>query len=87
MINYKKIVFIYYEGLGIILLIEDKDFYFFLNYGGLFVKNIDRNLVVKFILEFDIKFILYNFKVLLNLGISFKFMYMDMMIVYYLISF
>ena len=84
--NYKKIASIYYEGLGIILSTEDKDFYFPLNHGGLLAKNIDRNLVVKFISELDIKFISYNFKALLNLGISFKSMYMDMMIAYHLIS-
>ena len=84
--NYKKIASIYYEGLGIILSTENKDFYFPLNHGGLLAKNIDRNLVVSFISELDIKFISYNFKALLNLGISFKSMYMDMMIAYHLIS-
>ena len=49
-------------------------------------KNIDKNLVVNFISELDIKFISYNFKSLLNLGIKFKSMYMDMMIAYHLIS-
>ena len=85
-INYKKIASIYYESLGIIISTEDKDLYFSLNHGGLLAKNIDRNTVVKFISELDIKFISYNFKALLNLGISFKSMYMDMMIAYHLIS-
>lgn len=84
--NYKKIASIYYENLGIILSTEDKDFYFPLNHGGLLTKNIDKNLVVSFISELDIKFISYNFKALLNLGINFKSMYMDMMIAYHLIS-
>ena len=84
--NYKKIASIYYENLGIILSTEDKDFYFPLNHGGLLAKNIDRNLIINFISELDIKFISYNFKVLLNLGINFKSMYMDMMIAYHLIS-
>ena len=84
--NYKKIASIYYENLGIILSTEDKDFYFPLNHGGLLAKNIDRNLIINFISELDIKFISYNFKALLNLGISFKSMYMDMMIAYHLIS-
>lgn len=84
--NYKKIASIYYENLGIILSTEDKDFYFPLNHGGLLAKNIDKNLVVNFISELNIKFISYNFKVLLNLGINFKSMYMDMMIAYHLIS-
>ena len=84
--NYKKIASIYYESLGIILSTEDKDLYFPLNHGGLLAKNIDKNLVVNFISELDIKFISYNFKALLNLGISFKSMYMDMMIAYHLIS-
>ena len=84
--NYKKIASIYYEELGIIISTEDKDFYFPLNHGGLLAKNIDKNLVVNFISELDIKFISYNFKSLLNLGIKFKSMYMDMMIAYHLIS-
>ena len=84
--NYKKIASIYYESLGIILSTEDKDLYFPLNHGGLLAKNIDKNLVVNFISELDIKFISYNFKALLNLGINFKSMYMDMMIAYHLIS-
>ena len=84
--NYKKIASIYYEELGIIISTEEKDLYFPLNHGGLLAKNIDKNLVVSFISELDIKFISYNFKALLNLGISFKFMYMDMMIAYHLIS-
>lgn len=84
--NYKKIASIYYESLGIILSTEDKDLYFPLNHGGLLAKNIDKNLVVNFISELDIKFISYNFKSLLNLGIKFKSMYMDMMIAYHLIS-
>ncbi|WP_338974678.1 DNA polymerase I [Fusobacterium vincentii] len=84
--NYKKIASIYYEELGIIISTEDKDFYFPLNHGGLLAKNIDKNLVVNFISELNIKFISYNFKVLLNLGINFKSMYMDMMIAYHLIS-
>ena len=84
--NYKKIASIYYENLGIILSTEDKDFYFPLNHGGLLAKNIDRNLIINFISELDIKFISYNFKALLNLGIKFKSMYMDMMIAYHLIS-
>lgn len=84
--NYKKIASIYYENLGIILSTEDKDFYFPLNHGGLLTKNIDRNLIINFISELDIKFISYNFKALLNLGINFKSMYMDMMIAYHLIS-
>ena len=84
--NYKKIASIYYEELGIIISTEDKDFYFPLNHGGLLAKNIDKNLVVNFISQLDIKFISYNFKALLNLGINFKSMYMDMMIAYHLIS-
>lgn len=84
--NYKKIASIYYEELGIIISTEEKDLYFPLNHGGLLAKNIDKNLVVSFISELDIKFISYNFKALLNLGISFKSMYMDMMIAYHLIS-
>ena len=84
--NYKKIASIYYESLGIIISTEDKDLYFPLNHGGLLAKNIDKNLVVNFISELDIKFISYNFKSLLNLGIKFKSMYMDMMIAYHLIS-
>ena len=84
--NYKKIASIYYEELGIIISTEEKDLYFPLNHGGLLAKNIDKNLVVSFISELDIKFISYNFKALLNLGINFKYMYMDMMIAYHLIS-
>jgi len=84
--NYKKLASIYYESLGIIISTEDKDFYFPLNHGGLLAKNIDKNLVVNFISQLDIKFISYNFKALLNLGINFKYMYMDMMIAYHLIS-
>lgn len=84
--NYKTIASIYYESLGIILSTEDKDLYFPLNHGGLLAKNIDRNLIISFISELDIKFISYNFKSLLNLGIKFKSMYMDMMIAYHLIS-
>ena len=84
--NYKKIASIYYEELGIIISTEEKDLYFPLNHGGLLAKNIDKNLVVSFISELDIKFISYNFKALLNLGINFKSMYMDMMIAYHLIS-
>ena len=84
--NYKKIASIYYEELGIIISTEDKDLYFPLNHGGLLAKNIDKNLVVNFISQLDIKFISYNFKALLNLGINFKSMYMDMMIAYHLIS-
>ena len=84
--NYKKIASIYYEELGIILSTEEKDLYFPLNHGGLLAKNIDRNLVINFISQLDIKFISYNFKALLNLGISFKSMYMDIMIAYHLIS-
>ena len=61
--NYKKIASIYYEELGIIISTEDKDFYFSLNHGGLLAKNIDKNLVVNFISELNIKFISYNFKV------------------------
>ena len=84
--NYKKIASIYYEELGIIISTEEKDLYFPLNHGGLLAKNIDKNLVVSFISELDIKFISYNFKTLLNLGFTFKSMYMDMMIAYHLIS-
>ncbi|WP_338959414.1 DNA polymerase I [Fusobacterium vincentii] len=84
--NYKKIASIYYEELGIIISTEEKDLYFPLNHGGLLAKNIDKNLVVSFISELDIKFISYSFKALLNLGINFKSMYMDMMIAYHLIS-
>ena len=84
--NYKKIASIYYEELGIIISTEEKDLYFPLNHGGLLSKNIDRNALIKFIAELDIKFISYNFKALLNLGFTFKFMYMDMMIAYHLIS-
>ena len=84
--NYKKIASIYYEELGIIISTEEKDLYFPLNHGGLLSKNIDRNTLIKFIAELDIKFISYNFKALLNLGFTFKFMYMDMMIAYHLIS-
>ena len=84
--NYKKIASIYYEELGIILSTEEKDLYFPLNHGGLLVKNIDRNILINFISELDVKFISYNFKTLLNLGFTFKSMYMDMMIAYHLIS-
>ena len=78
--NYKKIASIYYEELGIILSTEEKDLYFPLNHGGLLSKNIDKNTLIKFISELDVKFISYNFKTLLNLGFTFKSMYMDMMI-------
>ena len=84
--NYKKIASIYYEELGIILSTEEKDLYFPLNHGGLLSKNIDRNILISFIAELDVKFISYNFKTLLNLGFTFKSMYMDMMIAYHLIS-
>ena len=84
--NYKKIASIYYEELGIILSTEEKDLYFPLNHGGLLSKNIDKNTLIKFISELDVKFISYNFKTLLNLGFTFKSMYMDMMIAYHLIS-
>lgn len=84
--NYKKIASIYYEELGIILSTEEKDLYFSLNHGGLLSKNIDKNTLIKFISELDVKFISYNFKTLLNLGFTFKSMYMDMMIAYHLIS-
>ena len=84
--NYKKIASIYYEELGIILSTEKKDLYFPLNHGGLLSKNIDKNTLIKFISELDVKFISYNFKTLLNLGFTFKSMYMDMMIAYHLIS-
>jgi len=84
--NYKKIASIYYEELGIILSTEEKDLYFPLNHGGLLSKNIDRNILINFISELDVKFISYNFKTLLNLGFTFKSMYMDMMIAYHLIS-
>jgi len=84
--NYKKITSIYYEELGIILSTEEKDLYFPLNHGGLLSKNIDRNILINFISELDVKFISYNFKTLLNLGFTFKSMYMDMMIAYHLIS-
>ena len=84
--NYKKIASIYYEELGIILSTEEKDLYFPLNHGGLLVKNIDRNILINFIAELDVKFISYNFKTLLNLGFTFKSMYMDMMIAYHLIT-
>ena len=84
--NYKKITSIYYEELGIILSTEEKDLYFPLNHGGLLSKNIDKNTLIKFISELDVKFISYNFKTLLNLGFTFKSMYMDMMIAYHLIS-
>ena len=84
--NYKKIASIYYEELGIILSTEKKDLYFPLNHGGLLSKNIDKNTLIKFIAELDVKFISYNFKTLLNLGFTFKSMYMDMMIAYHLIS-
>lgn len=84
--NYKKIASIYYEELGIIISTEEKDLYFPLNHGGLLSKNIDRNTLIKFIAELDVKFISYNFKTLLNLGFTFKSMYMDMMIAYHLIS-
>ena len=84
--SYKKIASIYYEELGIILSTEEKDLYFPLNHGGLLSKNIDKNTLIKFISELDVKFISYNFKTLLNLGFTFKSMYMDMMIAYHLIS-
>ena len=84
--NYKKIASIYYEELGIILSTEEKDLYFPLNHGGLLSKNIDKNILINFIAELDVKFISYNFKTLLNLGFTFKSMYMDMMIAYHLIS-
>ena len=84
--NYKKIASIYYEELGIILSTEEKDLYFPLNHGGLLSKNIDKNILISFISELDVKFISYNFKTLLNLGFTFKSMYMDMMIAYHLIS-
>ena len=84
--NYKKIASIYYEELGIILSTEEKDLYFPLNHGGLLSKNIDKNTLINFIAELDVKFISYNFKTLLNLGFTFKSMYMDMMIAYHLIS-
>ena len=84
--NYKKIASIYYEELGIILSTEEKDLYFPLNHGGLLSKNIDRNILINFISKLDVKFISYNFKTLLNLGFTFKSMYMDMMIAYHLIS-
>ena len=84
--NYKKIASIYYEELGVILSTEEKDLYFPLNHGGLLSKNIDKNTLIKFISELDVKFISYNFKTLLNLGFTFKSMYMDMMIAYHLIS-
>ena len=84
--NCKKIASIYYEELGIILSTEEKDLYFPLNHGGLLSKNIDKNTLIKFISELDVKFISYNFKTLLNLGFTFKSMYMDMMIAYHLIS-
>ena len=84
--NYKKMASIYYEELGIILSTEEKDLYFPLNHGGLLSKNIDKNTLIKFIAELDVKFISYNFKTLLNLGFTFKSMYMDMMIAYHLIS-
>ena len=84
--NCKKIASIYYEELGIILSTEEKDLYFPLNHGGLLSKNIDRNILINFISELDVKFISYNFKTLLNLGFTFKSMYMDMMIAYHLIS-
>lgn len=84
--NYKKIASIYYEELGIILSTEEKNLYFPLNHGGLLSKNIDKKTLIKFISELDVKFISYNFKTLLNLGFTFKSMYMDMMIAYHLIS-
>ncbi len=84
--NYKKIASIYYEELGIILSTEEKDLYFPLNHRGLLSKNIDKYILINFISELNIKFISYNFKALLNLGFTFKSMYMDMMIAYHLIS-
>lgn len=84
--NYKKIASIYYEELGIILSTEEKDLYFPLNHRGLLSRNIDKYILINFISELNIKFISYNFKALLNLGFTFKSMYMDMMIAYHLIS-
>ena len=84
--NYKKIASIYYEELGIILSTEEKDLYFPLNHRGLLSRNIDKYILINFISELNIKFISYNFKALLNIGFTFKSMYMDMMIAYHLIS-
>ena len=84
--NYKKIASIYYEELGIILSTEEKDLYFPLNHRGLLSRNIDKYILINFISELNIKFISYNFKALLNLGFTFKSIYMDMMIAYHLIS-
>ena len=84
--SYKKIASIYFEELGVVLSTEEKDLYFPLNHGGLLSKNLNKEVLINFIEKLDIKFISYNFKALLNQGFKFKYMYMDMMIAYHLIS-
>ena len=84
--SYKKIASIYFEELGVVLSTEERDLYFPLNHGGLLSKNLNKEVLINFIEKLDIKFISYNFKALLNQGFKFKYMYMDMMIAYHLIS-
>ena len=84
--KYTKIASIYYESNGVAISTEEKDFYFPLFHSGLLSSNLDKLVFSDFIKTLTLKFISYNFKSLINLGIEFKNMYLDTMIAYHLIS-
>lgn len=84
--NYTKIASIYYEETGIAISTEDRDFYFPLFHQGLLNQNIEKEILIDFIQNLDIKFIAYNIKNILNMDFRFKNIQMDLMIAYHLIS-
>nr|WP_241635196.1 DNA polymerase I [Fusobacterium gastrosuis] len=84
--NYTKIASIYYEETGIAISTEDRDFYFPLFHQGLLNQNIEKEILIDFIQNLDIKFIAYNIKNILNMDFKFKNIQMDLMIAYHLIS-
>lgn len=77
---------IYFEEAGIAISTKDRDFYFPLFHEGLLSKNIEKEVLINFLKNLDIKFISYNIKDILNLNFEFKNIYNDLMITYHLIS-
>lgn len=81
-----KIASIYFEGVGIALSTEDKDFYFPLFHQGLLNKNIEKEDLIEFFKDLNIKLIAYNIKNILNMGFKFRNICNDLMLTYHLIS-
>lgn len=84
--TYVAVASIYFDSVGIVMSTETKDLYFPLFHEGLLNRNLDFNIFRKFLGELETKFISYDFKRILNLGLEIKNMEVDLMIAFHLIT-